>query len=327
MRCIMIGYIGKRIFWSLVIVLGILTLTFIIIHLAPGDPASIYIRPEIDAKTVATIRRQMGLEKPLLQQYIIWLKEFTTGNFGISFSHKRAVSSVIGEATWNTLQLTVIVFVFQLIVGVCLGMYAAIRHNTRSDQSINSLLLFFYSLPGFWLALMLISLFSLKLGWLPSGQMKSIILTGGIVQQVFDRIKHLILPAFILSLPFIAITTRFVRGSLLDVLGQDYIRTARAYGLPRNKILFLYALKNALLPLVTLLGLYLPFLLGGSVIIENVFAWPGMGRVTVNAIFAHDFPLILATNFIAALTIVIGNLISDILYFYVDPRIRMGGIG
>lgn len=322
----MVRLIGKRIFWSLVIVLGVLSLTFIIIHLAPGDPASIYIRPEIDAKTVETIRRQMGLEKPLWQQYFLWLKEFVTGNFGVSFSHKRVVSSVIGEATRNTLQLTSIVFIFQLIVGVCLGVCAAVRQNTRTDHGINSLLLFFYSMPGFWLALMLISLFSLKLGWLPSGQMKSIILTGGFLPQFFDRVEHLILPVFILSLPFIAITTRFVRGSLLEILGQDYIRTARAYGLPRNKILFQYALKNALLPLVTLLGLYLPFLLGGSVIIENIFAWPGMGRITVNAIFSHDYPLILATNFIAALTIVIGNLISDILYFYVDPRIRMEGL-
>ena len=153
--------------------------------------------------------------------------------------------------------------------------------------------------------------------------MKSILVADGFFNHFWDRLKHLILPVVVLSTPFIAYTARFVRGSLIDVLSQDYIRTARAYGIEEKKVIYCYALKNSLLPLVTLFGLYLPFILGGSVIIENIFAWPGMGRITVQAIFSHDFPLILASNFIAALTVVGGNLLSDIFYIIVDPRIRL----
>ena len=323
----MLKFIIKRISISIMIIFGVLSLTFMIIHLAPGDPASIYIRPEIDPKTVETIRQQMGLDKPIFQQFIFWIREIVTGNFGISFSHMRPVSAILWEATLNTLQLTVLVFFFQLVVGVCIGVVSAIKQNTKLDFGLNTCLLFLYSIPGFWLALMAILIFSLKFGWLPSSQMKSLITPDGIFPQILDRLKHLVLPVIILSTPFIAYTARFVRSSLIETLNQDYIRTAKAYGISKSKIVFHYALKNTLLPLITLFGLYLPFILGGSVITENIFAWPGVGRITVNAIFAHDFPLILATNFIAALTVIIGNLISDISYTFADPRIRLGGSG
>jgi peptide/nickel transport system permease protein len=164
---------------------------------------------------------------------------------------------------------------------------------------------------------------SLKLGWLPSSQMNSLYPVAGFWSQLADSIRHLILPATILSIPFIAYTTRFVRTNLTNILKQPYIVTARAFGINKNKIHYHYALKNALLPVITQIGLYLPFILGGAVIIEYIFAWPGMGRITIDAIFSHDFPVILASNFIAALTVVFGNLISDLLYFFIDPRIRI----
>lgn len=323
----MLRFIIRRISVSIFIALGVLSLTFLIIHLAPGDPSSIYIRPEIDPETVANIRTQMGLDKPILKQFMLWIREIITGNFGISFSHMRPVGSILWEATLNTLQLTILVFFFQLFSGILIGVISAVNKNTKLDFGLNSALLFLYSIPGFWLALMAILIFCLKLGWLPSSQMKSLITPVGILPQLFDRLKHLILPVVILSTPFIAYTARFVRGSLIETLNQDYIRTAKAYGITKNKIVLNYALKNTLLPLITLFGLYLPFILGGSVITENIFAWPGVGRITVNAIFAHDFPLILATNFIAALTVIVGNLISDISYTIADPRIRLEGFG
>jgi len=169
---------------------------------------------------------------------------------------------------------------------------------------------------------MSILIFSLYLGWFPSSQMGSFPAPDSFLLILLDRLKHIILPAFVLSIPLITFTSKFVRGSFSDVLNQNYIRTALAFGLNKNKIIFHYALKNALLPLATLIGLYLPFLLGGAVITEYIFAWPGMGRITVDAIFAHDYPVIIASNFVAAIAVVIGNLISDIMYTLIDPRIR-----
>lgn len=319
----LLKYIINRILISLVIIFAVLSLTFLIINLAPGDPSSMYITPEISPETVKLIRHQMGLDRPLWIRYICWLREFASGNFGISFSQMRPVSDIMRQATFNTLQLTIVVFIVQMVLGVFIGLFSAIKQNTKIDRGINSILLIFYSVPGFWLALMVILIFSLKLGWLPSSQMKSLLVVDGFLLQFWDRVKHMILPVTVLSLPFIAYTARFVRGSVIEIMGQDYIRTAKAYGINNSKILYQYVLKNALLPLMTLIGLFLPFILGGSVITDNIFSWPGMGQVTVQAIFAHDYPIILASNFIAALTVVTGNLISDILYCFVDPRIKI----
>ncbi len=320
----MARYILKRLGISLLIVWGVLSITFLLMRLAPGDPSSLYIRPEIDAKTVENIRRQMGLELPLWRQYFLWIGEFMRGNFGVSFTHHRPVSEILAEAIPNTLKLTGVVYFLQSIAGIVLGVITAVKRGTKLDLFITSFLLFLYSMPWFWLGLMAIMLFSLKLGWLPSSQMRSLHVSGGFWAESLDYIKHLILPASILAMPFAASTARFVRNSLAEALEQNYIRTAKAYGIKSWKILFQYALKNALLPLVTLFGLHLPFLLGGAVITEHIFAWPGLGTITVNAIFAHDFPVILASTFIAALTVVMGNQISDFLYLLVDPRVRTG---
>lgn len=319
----MLIYIIKRLSFSLLLVWGILTLTFLIIHLAPGDPASLYVRPEIKSQTVENIRRQMGLDLPVWQQYFRWQREFCTGNFGISLTHQRPVSQVLAEAIPNTLQLTCVVFLLHWLLSVVLGVLMAAKRHTRLDTLLGSGLLFLYSMPGFWLALMAILVFSLKLGWLPSSQMQSITAMEGFGATVVDRIRHLILPAMVLAAPLTAYGARLIRNNLIEVLSQDYIRTAWAYGLNRGRILYIYGLKNALLPIATLSGLYLPFLLGGAVITEYIFSWPGMGRITVDAIFAHDFPVILASNFIAALTVVVGNFISDLLYVVIDPRIRI----
>lgn len=302
---------------------GVLTIIFVIIHMAPGDPTSLYLHPEIEPQAVENIRRQMGLDQPLWQQYFSWMRESCSGEFGVSFSENRPVREVIFEAIPNTLYLTATAFVLQLILGILLGTITALKRGTMFERLISSVLLFVYAMPGFWLAQIAILIFALKLGWLPSSQMQAFNVEPGLWPEIFDRLRHLILPAAILSLPFTAQTARFVRGALLEVLEQDYIRTAKAYGLRSRTILFKYALRNALLPVVTLLGLYLPFLLGGAVVTEYVFAWPGLGRVTVAAIFTHDFPVILATCFIAAVAVILGNQLSDLLYAVADPRVRI----
>ncbi len=308
------------------IILGILSITFFLLHLAPGDPASVYIAPDIPRHTVENIRRQMGLDLPVWQQYFHWIGEFVQGNFGYSFSYKRPVWELLRETIPNTLRLTAIVFVLQLTIGVLVGIPSAILRNTRIDRVISGVLVFFYSIPGFWLALTAILIFSYHLGWLPSSQMATIGLSGDFWTVMPDRLRHLVLPVFVLVLPFAAYTARFVRGSFCEILDQDYVRTAFAYGLSRGRIYFRYALKNALLPLATLLGLSLPFLLGGAVITEYIFSWPGMGQLTIESIFTHDFPVILAATSIAAAAVVFGNLISDILYVIIDPRIKVKGI-
>ncbi len=315
-------YLLSRLLVSGLTVWGVLTLTFLLIHLAPGDPASLYLRPEINPETVANIRREMGLNLPLWKQYFVWLAAVAHGNFGISFFQHRPVAEILGEALPNTLQLTAVVFLLQLCLGVALGAVAALKRDSLVDTLINGGLLFVYSMPGFWLALIAILVFSLKLGWLPSSQMATLGMAGGVWAICVDRLRHLVLPSLVLAAPFTAATARFVRNSLIEALSQKYIRTALAYGLSRRRVLFKYALKNALLPLVTLFGLNLPFLLGGSVVIEHIFAWPGLGRITVAAIMSHDFPVILASTFVAALAVVAGNQLSDLLYLLVDPRIR-----
>jgi peptide/nickel transport system permease protein len=319
----MLIYFIKRLSISILLIWGVLTITFILMHIAPGDPSSIYINPDIDPKVVENIQKQMGLNLPIYSQYFSWLNQFIIGNWGVSFMHKRPVNELLAETIPNTLQLTMVVFVFQFIFGILMGVVAAIKRHSKLDISINSVLVFLYSVPGFWLALMAIRIFSIELGWLPSSQMQSITIGDGYWPLLLDRMKHLILPVMVLALPFSAYTARFVRGSLSEALQQDYIRTALAYGIRRRKIIFKYALKNALLPIITLSGLYLPFLLGGAVITEYIFSWPGMGRITIEAIFAYDYPLILASTVIAAMSVIFGNFMSDFLYSVIDPRIKL----
>ncbi len=315
-------YIIKRLIGIIFIVWGVLTSTFLLVHLAPGDPTAIYLRPEIDPSVLENIRISLGLDLPLWQQYFKWLSEFITGNFGYSYQHHMAVADIFAEAIPNTLILSVCVLMIQFSLGIPLGILSAIKRKSKFDNILNIILLLVYSMPGFWVALIAIMIFSLQLGWLPSSQMSSLYPIEGFWFILLDRLRHLLLPASILSLPFLTYTIRFVQSNVTDVLAQPYILSAKAFGLTNWKIMSHYVLKNALLPLITLIGIYLPFLLGGAVIIEYIFSWPGIGKITVDAIFSRDIPIILASNFIAAMAVVFGNLLADILYHFVDPRIN-----
>ncbi len=321
----MFTFLLKRLGQSIVIIWGVVTFTFILMHLAPGDPSQLYLRPEIEPKVLQNIRHQLGLDLPLYKQYFQWIKGLIQGDWGFSFLYKRQVLQILQERLGNTLQLTTIVLVLQALIGIPLGMIMALKKGRWLDHSTQSLLIILYSAPGFWVAIMLIYIFSLKLDWLPSSQMQSIIPLAGSGAILLDRLRHFVLPVTVLTIPFVVMTSRFVRDALVQVLKQSHIRSLMVLGIPRWKILWKYALKNASLPLATSLGLYVPFLLGGAVITEYIFSWPGMGRLTVQAIFSHDYPIILATNLIAAFSVVIGNLFSDVLYMFIDPRIRLHG--
>jgi len=321
----MFSYVLRRILGAIPLVFGVLTLTFFIIRLAPGDPASFFIQPGVSPKVAEQMREQYGLNDPLIVQYFKWLGNILQGDFGRSFSRHQPVFDVILDAVPITISLALIGITMQFIFGILLGVISAVKQGTKLDRTLTVSALFIYSMPEFWLSLMLIILFSLKLGWFPASNLNSIGADSlGTVEFILDRLHHLVLPIFVLSLGGIAGLARYVRGQMLEVIRQDYIRTARAKGLSEKVVIFKHALRNALLPVVTILGGSLPALFSGALFIEVIFAIPGMGRIAVEAVFARDYPLIIANTFISGTLIVLGNLLADVLYGIVDPRIKLG---
>ncbi len=321
----MFSYIVRRVLGAIPLVFGVLTLTFFIIRLAPGDPASFFIQPGVSPKVAEQMREQYGLNDPLVIQYFKWLGNILQGDFGRSFSRHQPVFDVILDAVPITISLALIGITMQFIFGILLGVISAVKQGTKLDRTLTVSALFIYSMPEFWLSLMLIILFSLKLGWFPASNLNSIGADSfGTVEFILDRLHHLVLPIFVLSLGGIAGLARYVRGQMLEVIRQDYIRTARAKGLGEKVVIFKHALRNALLPVVTILGGSLPALFSGALFIEVIFAIPGMGRIAVEAVFARDYPLIIANTFISGTLIVLGNLLADVLYAVVDPRIKLG---
>jgi peptide/nickel transport system permease protein len=324
-----ISYLLRRLLGAIPLLLGILTLIFFIINIAPGDPTARYFNPNVAPEVIEQMRRNLGLDQPLHIQYFRWLSSFVQGNFGYSFGQMRPISEILPGVLWNTAQLMIVALVVIFALGMLIGIIQAVRQYSVADNVLTFVALFFYSMPSFWLALMLILIFSLKASqWglpiqFPASQMTSVgyeFLSTG--EQIRDRFMHMVLPVIALGIGGAAGIARYMRGSMLEVIHQDYIRTARAKGLSERTVIFKHGLRNALIPIVTLLGLYLPYLLSGSVLIETIFAWPGMGRLIVEAIFQRDYPLVMATSFIAAGLVVLGTLLADILYAVVDPRIR-----
>jgi peptide/nickel transport system permease protein len=325
----LLSYLLRRLLGAIPLLWGILTLIFFIIHLAPGDPTARFFNPNVAPEVIEQMRHNLGLDQPIHVQYFKWLLSFVKGDFGYSFGQMRPISEILPGTLWNTVQLMLVSLVLIFIIGMLIGILQAVRQYSVADNVLTFLALFFYSMPSFWLALMLILLFSLKAnqwGWpftLPATGMTSVgyeFMSGG--AKAWDRFTHLLLPTLALGVGNAAGVARYMRGSMLEVIHQDYIRTARAKGLSEAKVVFKHALRNALIPIITLLGLYLPILLSGSVLVETIFAWPGMGRLIVDAIFQRDYPLVMATSFVAAAMVVLGNLMADVLYAVVDPRIR-----
>jgi peptide/nickel transport system permease protein len=325
----MLGYLVRRLLGAIPLLLGILTIIFFVVNLAPGDPTARFFNPNVSPEVIEQMRRNLGLDQPLHIQYGKWLWSFLRGDFGYSFGQMRPIGDILPEVLWNTLQLTLVSLVVIFVVGMLIGIVQAVRQYSIVDNVLTFVALFFYSMPSFWFALMLILIFSLRAGqegWLvqlPASGMTSIdyeYMTLG--ERIADRMRHLLMPAIALGIGSAAGVARYMRNSMLEVIHQDFIRTARAKGLSERAVVFKHALRNALIPIITLLGLYIPFLLSGAVLVETIFAWPGMGRAIVEAILARDYPMVMATSFVIASLVVAGNLLSDILYAVVDPRIR-----
>ena len=319
-------YVVKRLLQAIPLLLGIATVTFFIVHLAPGDPMDMYLeeryRREMDPQVIELIRKKYGLDQPIHVQYVKWIGNLVKGDLGESFRYRRPVASLLAERIPYTLQLAGLALLFDALFGIALGIVAAVKQYSAVDKSVTVGSLIVYSIPGFWLALMLVLVFSVNLGWFPTSQTRSLdydLLSWS--GKFLDRLWHLVLPVFVLGVASAAGTARFMRGRLLEVLSEEYVLAARARGLRERTVILKHALRNALIPIVTIYGLALPFLLGGAVLIERVFAWPGMGLLAVEAIGARDYPIILATSMIAAVLVVLGNLLADITYALVDPRV------
>ena len=320
----MTGFILKRALLAIPTLLGASTLIFFLMHAAPGDPTSMYIRPDIDPAVIEQMRKNLGLDQPVHVQYVKWVSSFAQGRFGYSFSQKRPIADIIKDTLPNTLLLSGVAMLIIFTVGVLIGTIQAVRQYSLVDNFATVIAFFFYSMPSFWFGLMLILLLSYKLQWLPASQMTSVnyeFLPAG--EQWIDRLKHLLMPALALGIGAAAGVARYMRSGMLEQIHQDYVRTARAKGLSERVVIFKHAMRNALIPIITLLGLYFPFLVGGSVLIETIFAWPGMGRLIITAIFQRDYPVVLASAFVISIMVVVGNLIADILYSIVDPRVRV----
>jgi len=299
------------------------TLTFVIVQAAPGSYADMIDNPRLSAATRDAIRNRYGLDRPVSVQYMSWLRAVLTGDLGTSFLYQEPVSKVLGRALPPTLLLTGCGLVFMLALGFVLALAAMRRAHGWADRIITVLSLGLYGVPSFWLAGVLVLVFSLLLGWFPASHMHSVDaarLDGP--ARLIDLLHHLALPVLCLGLVGAAGTARYLRATLLDVRSSRFMLAARARGISERRLLLVHALRPALLPVVTLFGLALPVLVSGSVVVETIFSWPGMGQVAYNAARARDIPLILGATLIGTAVVILGNLIADLLYAVVDPRAR-----
>lgn len=321
----MLMYIIRRSMAALPLLLGITFITFSIMHFAPGGISGVFIDARVHREEDRlAIIRHFGLDQPFHIRYARWLGRILQGDFGHSLVQRRPVLELIIERIPATLQLTIPAVLVSVLVAIPIGILSAVKRYSIADNVATLFAFLFVSTPSFFLGILAILLFSVHLGWLPISGMSTYGLRDPTWWTVFiDRLRHLVIPAgIVLGLGFTAGLIRYMRASMLEVIKQDYIRTAQAKGLRQQVVIWKHALRNSLLPVVTILGLWTPFLLGGAMIAEVISAWPGMGRLFVAAVFARDFPLVMGINMITAALVVLGNLLADVAYALLDPRIR-----
>ena len=311
-------YLFRRLFQGVVVLFVVSVAIFVIVHAAPGGPALLN-QPDMDPSVAREMRGLLGLDDPLPVQYGRWIRNALGGNFGRSYQHSLPTSQLVAERIPNTLLLSGTALVLAVVLAVPLGTISAVYRYSWLDYVATVVAFAGVSVPIFWLAILLIIVFSVQLGWLPSSGM----VTVGTPFAVGDLLAHTVMPAVVLATFPLAQLTRYVRSNMVDVLAQDYIRTARAKGLPEVSLLARHALRNALIPMLTVLGVLVPRLLGGAVITETIFAWPGLGRLAVDAAITRDYPVIMGVTLLVSGLVVASNLVTDLLYGVVDPRITL----
>jgi peptide/nickel transport system permease protein len=322
------GYLIKRLAGMIPLLFGITIISFGMMHLAPGEPSVVgsEFNPKVSAEDIERLRVYYGLDKAWYEQYWSWLKRLATLDFGNSFSADgRPVLDKISERIPVTLWINILAMLFIIAAAIPIGIASAVRRDSWFDKGMTIFVFIGFAIPSFWLGLLLMIALGVNLNWLPlsglhdySWQLMSY------WQQQVDLLKHLVLPVFISAIGGLAGMSRFMRTGMLDVISSDYITTARAMGIPENKIRYRLALKNAMLPIITLLGLSIPGLIGGSVIVEQLFSLPGMGQLFYGAVLSRDYPLVMGITVIGAVLTLLGNLIADLSYAWADPRIRHG---
>jgi len=320
-----VRYVSRRLFQGVPIILAIIVINFFLLNLAEGDAVDV-LAGEAGSATpeyMAQLRAKFGLDQPLPVQLLVYLKNVLALDLGYSFRHDMPVSDLIFDRFFATGLLMTCTILLAVGFGVLLGLLAAMQLNTWKDAVITVFALITYATPLFWVGLMMIVVFSLKLGWLPTSGMENV----AAFYEGWDRVKdisiHLILPTITLSLFYLALYTRMMRASMLEQYGQDYVVTARAKGLTERRITFVHVLRNALLPVVTMAGVQVGALIGGSVIVESVFAWPGLGMLAFESLFARDLNLLLGIFLLSSILVIVVNLIVDIVYCFLDPRIEV----
>jgi peptide/nickel transport system permease protein len=315
-------YIRWRLIQALPIVLGITILTYLIMKLAPGGPLANMVNPRTSIESINRAKEALGLDKPILVQYVNWMGQIFQGNFGYSTFSGQPVLQMISERLGATLLLTGTAFLFSFLLGIPLGVYSATHKYTPGDYGLTVFSFIGISIPSFFFGMTLIYVFAMKLKWFPTSGFGNTGFSGSEFQWFIDKLRYLVMPALALALANIATVMRFTRSSMIETLSQDYIRTARSKGLNERAVIYRHALKNSLIPVITIFGLSIPNLFGGAYIIEKVFGWPGIGQLGVEAIGNRDYAVLMGLTLITAVLVLLGNLISDILYAVVDPRIK-----
>ena len=310
-------YILKKIMLAIPVLLGITIIDFAIMSLA-GSPLDMMIGPRTTEATLAVKAEQLGLDQPVWKQYIEWLGELLQGNLGFSYKSYRPVAEMIGEHIGPTLLLMGVSLLVGLIIAVPAGIYSAIHRYKKRDFAVVTASFFGSSIPGFFLAMVLVYLLNVKLQWLPSSGMVTASVGGGF----WDVARHMVMPVTVLAVSIAGSNIRYIRSAVLEILEMDYLRTAKSKGIGRFRVINKHALRNALLPIVTVIGMHIPTLFGGSIIVEQIFSWPGLGLITMNAITARDYPVIMGVCLLSAIVVLVGNLLTDIIYGLVDPTIK-----
>jgi len=324
----MLRFVARRLLLTIPLLVGISLISFLMIHMAPGGPISLTtdLNPRATAEARTRLEKYYGLDKPLHVQYGRWLARMATLDFGESFSPDgRPVAEKIRERIPITLTINILSMGLIFLVAIPIGIYSAVRQGSLFDRVSTVFVFTGFSIPTFWLALLLMILFGVKLGWLPIsgiGSLEYQSLT--VMGKIADRARHLLLPVLLAGFTGLAGMSRYMRSNMLEVIRQDYIASARAKGLPERRVIYIHAMRNAILPVITILGLSVPELLGGSVIFETIFAIPGMGQLFYQGVMARDYPLIMGILTIGAFLTLLGNLLADVGYALADPRIRQG---
>jgi peptide/nickel transport system permease protein len=316
-------FLARRLTHGAAVVLIAASLAFVLVHIAPGDPFSTLNNDQLDPRVVEAWRTAYGIDRPLPQQFYSFFRQLAVGNLGLSVSYGRPVSEVLARALPNTLLLMGVALLISFTAGIAIGAWQAMHRDSVGDRVTGTTSLVIGSLPEFWLGLVLMVVFAEKLHWLPAGGMvdplHNMLSTGG---RIVDRIRHIVLPALTLGLLGTAAIARYQRAALLDVLPQDFIRTARAKGIAERWVVYRHALRNALVPTIVLVGLSLPTLLGGAVFVETLYAWNGMGSLAAAAFFSRDYYLVLGAVLVGSVMVVVGGILTDVLHAVVDPRVR-----